>query len=92
MNKTHQFKLIDGIFSPGQAQQVLGAMVKSKIDFHTLEKHSEAERSGGAEELSQARLEYLRNLDGELKRLAETAKAAGKRLKISGDIEVTFLD
>ena len=92
MNKKHQFKLIDGIFSPGQAQQVLGAMVKSKIDFHSLQKHSEAERSGVAEEASGSRLEYLRNLDGEFKRLAEAAKASGKRLKISGDIEVTFLD
>lgn len=92
MNIPHKFKLIDGIFSPGQAQQVLGAMVKSKIDFHSLEKHSETERSGVGEEASRARLEHLRNLDGALKRLFETAKDSGKRLKISGNIEVTYLD
>lgn len=92
MNDPQKFKLIDGIFSPSQAQQVLGAMVKGKIDYHSLEKHGEAERSGGANDSSNARLEYLRNLDQELKRLFGSAKASGKRLKISGNIEVTFID
>lgn len=92
MDTPQKFKLIDGIFSPAQAKQVLGVMVKGKIDFHSLEKHSDNERSGGGREISEARLDYLRDLDRKLRILSEEAKASGKRLKVSGEIEITFVD
>jgi hypothetical protein len=92
MDSPQKFKLIDGIFSPEQAQRVIGVMVKGKIDFHNLERHSDSERSVVGVEKSEARLEYLKDLDRKLKLLAEEAKAAGKKLRVVGDIEITFLD
>ncbi|QTN32579.1 hypothetical protein HZ994_09625 [Akkermansiaceae bacterium] len=92
MKTPQKFQLIDGIFSPAEAQQVLGVMVKGKIDFHSLEKHSENERSGGGMEKSGSRLAYLRDLDGRLKALADEARASGKRLKVTGEIQIEFID
>lgn len=91
MNTQQHFQLIDGTFTPDQARQVLGAMVKSKIDFHTLEKHSESERSGAAD-LSRERLETLRKLDADLKSLFEKARASGATLKVRGNIHITLID
>ncbi len=91
MNTPQQYQLIDGTFTPDQARQILGAMVKSKIDFHTLEKHSEAERSGPTA-ITSARLETLRNLDAVLKSLFEKARATGATLKVRGNIEITLMD
>ena len=91
MNTHKEFQLVNGTFTPDQARQVLGAMVKSKIDFHTLEGHSEAERSGTANH-SNERLSQLRNLDVDLKELFETAKQNGANLKVSGSFRITIID
>lgn len=90
-NQAHHFQLIDGTFTPDQARQVLGAMVKSKIDFHSLEKHSEGERSGIPNH-SEERLQSLRALDAELKALFESARASGAKLKVTGNIEITLME
>jgi len=92
MNTPKHFQLIDGTFTPDEARQVLGAMVKSKIDFHTLAKHSEGERSGCSGALSEERLRALRGLDLELKALFESALASGANLKLKGNIEITLED
>lgn len=91
MNTTKHFQLIDGTFTPDQARQVLGAMVKSKIDFHTLENHSEGERSGITHH-AEERLGSLRALDADLKMLFENARRAGVSLKVKGNIEISFVE
>ncbi len=92
MNKqTHHFQIIDGTFTPDQARQVLGAMVKSKIDYHTLEKRSEVERSGITDH-SEERLQSLRALAAEFKALFESAEASGAQLKVKGKIEITLME
>jgi hypothetical protein len=92
MNTQHQFELIDGTFTPDQARQVLGAMVKSKIDFHSLLKHSENERSAQSGLSSEERLPALRELDQKLKALFESAKTDGKKLIVKGGFEITLVD
>lgn len=90
-NQTYHFQLIDGTFSPDQARQVLGTMVKNKIDYHSLEKHSEGERSGIPDH-SEERLQALRALATELKALFESAQASGVQLKVKGNIEITWME
>lgn len=92
MNTQQHFQLIDGTFTPDQARQVLGAMVKSKIDFHSLAKHSENERSAQSVLSSEERLLALRELDEQLKALFESAKDSGKRLVVKGGFEITLAD
>ncbi len=88
---TRQFQLIDGTFTPDQARQVLGAMVKSKIDFHTLESHSEGERSGAGRG-SEERLASLRKLDADLKSLFESARESDVKLKVTGSFEISMVE
>jgi len=90
-NQTRNFQLIDATFTPDQARQVLGAMVKSKIDYHSLEKHSEGERSGIPNH-SEERLQSLRALDTDLKALFESARTSGGKLKVTGNIEITLIE
>jgi hypothetical protein len=92
MNTKQHFQLIDGTFTPDQARQVLGSMVKSKIDFHSLVKHSEAERAAQSGLSSEGRLITLRELDEKLKALFESAKSAGKNLEVKGSFEITLTD
>ncbi len=90
-NQTHHFQLIDATFTADQARQVLGAMVKSKIDYHSLEQHSEGERSGIPNH-SEERLQALRTLDADLKALFESARTSGAKLKVAGNIEITLIE
>lgn len=92
MNTPQHFQLINGTFTAEQARRILGAMVKSKIDFHTLERHSEAERTGESVHRSEERLRSLRDLDADLKELFESARASGKRFEVKGDITITAVD
>lgn len=92
MNKTRLFQLIEGTFSPEEANRILGAMVKSKIDCHTLERHSHSERSHSGKARSEERLEELRELNASLKEFFETAAATERKLKTSGTIEIGFAD
>ncbi len=85
------FQLIDGVFSSDQARQVLGAIVKSKIDYHILENHSAGERSGILNH-SKQRLQSLHAIDTELKALFESARASGAKLKVTGNIEITLIE
>lgn len=90
-NQTHHFQLIDGTFTPDQARQILGTMVKNKIDYHSLEKYSEGERSGIPDH-SEERLQSLRILAAELKALLESAHASGARLKVKGNFEIVLME
>ncbi len=67
-------------------------MVKSKIDFHSLVRHSETERSARSGLNSEERLVALRELDEELKELLDYAQAEGKRLAVKGGFEITMAD
>ncbi len=91
MADPHTFQLIDGTFTPEQARHVLCAMVKSKIDYHTLEQHSEGERSG-LHSHSEERLEYLSQLDAELRQLFARAAANGKKLCVTSALKITEVD
>ena len=90
MNTATQLQLIDGTFTPEEARQVVGAMVKSKIDFHTLAIHSEDERSGITDGQTEKRLRVLRGIEAQLKDLCESAQAAGAKLKVKGLIEISL--
>jgi len=67
-------------------------MVKSKIDCHTLERHSRSDRSHSGKARSEERLEELHELNASLKEFFETAAATERKLKISGTIEIGFAD
>jgi hypothetical protein len=92
MNETRKFQLIEGTFSAREAGDILGAMVKGKIDYHSLESHSHSERADGRKAHSEERLRNLRALNTSLKEVLEAAATANRSLKISGTIEIQLAD
>ena len=92
MNTTLYFELIDGTFSPKEASQVLGSMLKSKIDYHSLVSHSDSELSGDSKIRFKERFQQLQNLNSKLKELFETAATANRNLKICGRLKIDFVD
>jgi hypothetical protein len=88
MNDKQRFQLINGTFTPSEAAQVLLSLVKSKIDYHSLEKLSNEERFGRDLSHSETRLQRLRTLKTELEELFDSAAQAKQNLKIDGWIEI----
>jgi hypothetical protein len=66
-------------------------MVKSKIDFHSLENHSEGEHSGQVNH-SEERLRILRKLDADLKAFIEAARSSRAKLQVEENIEIPMAD
>jgi hypothetical protein len=91
MNTAQRFKLIDGTFSPADATQVLLSLVKSKIDFHTMEKLSNEERFGRDAAHSEQRLMKLRELHEALKTVCKSAADNGERVQVNGWLEITLV-
>jgi len=91
MNEGNEYRPIEGTFSAAEAQLLLGTIVKSKIDFHTLQRHSDGERS--REDSSAVnRLKQLRSLDSQLKSLFKDEAASGQNFNISATLEITPID
>ncbi len=91
MKDKQHFQLIDGIFTPAEAAQVLHSLVKSKIDHHSMEKFSNEERFGSDLSHSEKRLAELKNLDKALKEFFASVADSKQSLKINGWIEITPL-
>ena len=91
MKDKQHFQLIDGTFTPSEAARVLLSLVKSKMDYHNMEKFSNEERFGRDLSHSEKRLHDLAKLNTNLKELFQSAAEANQHLKIKGWIEVTFV-
>lgn len=91
MKTTQRHQLIDGTFTPADASQILLALVKSKIDFHNLEKLSNEERFGRDVAHSERRLVALRQLRETLRTTCQSAASAGQRIEVNAWIEVKLI-
>jgi len=92
MKDKQRFQLINGTFTPSEAAQVLLSLVKSKIDYHSLQKLSNEERFGKDSSHSEKRLQDLQKLKTALKELFNSAAEAKETLKIDGWIEISFME
>ena len=91
MNDPQQFQLIDGTFTPNEAARVLFSLVKSKMDYHSIERFSNEERFGSDPSHSEKRLHDLAKLNSALKEIFASAAGTKQNLKINGWIEITFV-
>jgi len=89
MKHQQRFQLIDGAFTPSEAGRVLFSLVKSKIDYHSLEKYSNEERFGQDIAHSEQRLKELRKLDAAIKEFLASVADEKQNLKIDGWIEIS---
>ena len=90
MEKKHNYTLIEGTFTPAEAGRVLFDLVRSKINYHSMEKFSAQERFGKDE--SERRITSLKQLQQSLKEVFEFADKKGMNLKIDGLIEITIIE
>lgn len=91
MNTTQRYKLLDGTFSPDEARQILLSLVKSKIDFHNMEKLSNEERFGRDIAHSERRLAALRELHETLRTVCQSAAEHAQRVQVNGWIEIALI-
>ncbi|MDP4623893.1 MAG: hypothetical protein NWT08_02020 [Akkermansiaceae bacterium] len=89
MNSKQTFKLIEGTYSPSEANHILGALVKSKVKYHNMLLYSHSETNGEGESPSRKRLEDLKDLKKQLDEIYKQAADSNKQLNINGWIEIT---
>ncbi len=92
MKDKQPFQLINGTFTPSEASRILLSLVKSKMDYHGMEKHSNEERLGMDPSHSAKRLNELAELQTQLIELIAPAANAGRTLRIKGWIEITAVE
>lgn len=91
MEIIHQFKIIDGDFSPSEANQVLMNMLSSKISFHSMEIFSIQERFNGDVSRSKKRIRELKAIGDSLNTLFDDARANGMKFRIDGSIKIQLV-
>lgn len=88
----HEFKLIEGQFSPSDANTILLSLFNSKINYHTLESFSNHIRHGSDLENSRKRVQNLQDSIEKIKILIEEAISSGKKIKMESSVTITFVD
>ena len=86
---TRSYRLINGVFYPEEASQLL-TLIEDKISFHKRNDWSRRERFGEVDRSSVQRVKELRQTKADLAALIAEAAAAGMKLTISGNIEITL--
>jgi hypothetical protein len=89
-SNAQQFRLIQGTFSPEEANQLLMTLIQDKLKFHQRNNASRRERFGEKDAAVEARIEALRQTRTDLSAFIDEASAVGKTLAISCNIEITL--
>jgi hypothetical protein len=92
MEKEHNFKLIDGAFTPSEARSVLFALVNSKINFHSMESFGITVRTSGDTSFHENRIKELAQTNRDIKQVMDYAAENNLRLKINGIIEIKLIN
>ncbi|PLW81386.1 hypothetical protein CWI75_16275 [Kineobactrum sediminis] len=87
---TRSYRLISGIFHPDEATQLLMTLIEDKISFHQRKDWSRRERFGETDTEGVKRIGELRQTKADLAAVIKEAAAAGMKLTINGNIEITL--
>lgn len=91
MNQEKSFKLVDGVFAASEAEQVINALIGSKINYHSMQDFSNSERFGTDQAHSQKRIAALKDVQRSIKELLNAAAEEGFKVKMDGFIEITII-
>lgn len=92
MEKEQNYKLIDGVFTIEDADQVLTALLNYKIDYHNREDFSNHIRFNHEIEHSKVRIQELTTTKQEIKKLLSEIKSQDKKLQINGTISIRIAE
>ncbi len=92
MANSNEYKLINGIFTEEDAQDLLTHFFSEKIKLHALRQFSLYERYGIKCEYSEKRTKELKADKAEILDLLKEARLTGKSLRINSDIQIELVD
>ena len=90
MKKETELKLIEGDFSPIEAQEILTNVFSSKIQFHEMRNYSSVERFGTEDHMSKKRIDELKKYVEEFKKVIIEALASDKTVQINSVIKISI--
>lgn len=90
MENQYDFKLIDGDFTPSEAEKVLILLINNKINYHYLEDFSNHIRFNNNLLHSKKRVVALNQAKEEIKKILELAKKNEINVIINSTIEIKF--
>ena len=91
MKENFNYKLIDGVFSPLEAQKVLMDLINTKINYHGLDSFSNHIRFNTEISSSKYRIEELKKTAESIKELIELAEQNNIQLKVNSMISIEFI-
>ena len=88
MNTNENVTLINGVFTPDEAKEVLLTLLNHKINFHRMRNFSAEERFGKPDAISTKRLEELYQSRTQVLNLLDEAASAGYKLEIESLVNI----
>lgn len=89
----HKVNLVEGEFTAAEASDVVSALINEKINFHKLHRLSMCEGNIHSDtSFDDSRLAQLMREKEALKMICREAKLAGKKVRISGQLDLEFYD
>lgn len=83
-------KLIDGVYQPAEAKEMLMSIFSDKINFLKIKNWSSVERTGKSDSYALNRIEQLSQSSKIFAELVSNAQMLHKKLVIKGHIEVSL--
>ncbi len=87
----NDFALLNGVFSPNEASDIITHLIHEKINFLKIRSLSQYIRYGSEDEWSLARIEELRHSREGIRELITEAKNQGKTLSIQANITIELI-
>ncbi|WP_108868125.1 hypothetical protein [Aquimarina aquimarini] len=89
----HKVKLVDSIFTPSEASDLVNALIREKINFHKLHRLSVHEGDCSSDtSYDDGRIAQLLKEKENFAPIFKEAMIAGKEVKISGSLEITIIN
>lgn len=86
-------KLVDGIFTPVQASDVVSSLIEKKINFHKVENLQNWERNHKTDPQPIIdRISELEEAKKQAKAFIKEMKNSGKNIKIEGELKISIVD
>lgn len=86
-------QLVDGVFTPSEANDIVNALIKQKINFHKIKMLSMCEGDMNSDTTyDDSRVSKLLIEKEEFKNICMEARLTGKKVKINGILDVEIID
>lgn len=92
MEATYNYKLIEGVFKPSEAQRMLLDLINAKINYHNLDSFSNHIRFNTEFSSSKIRIEELAKTSESIKELIELANNNNMQLIIKSEITIELIN